>query len=334
VPRIAPFAALPLLAALALGAAGGADAGSFARTAPFELISGVERDSWCAVGDDAYVLDASADLRGPHFSFSLRCLFQDDAIPRKLAAVGSDLEHVVPAEDGSEFLIAQIAHKAEYEPEHRTEAVRTSGWIQAGNERIDLDGIPTAGRYFVLSVPVGEDAVLWVDDAGRAQGIDLRTGAQVDPVGAYYNGLRSRAVEIGGYNTGRIDTYSGRSTGYVRCANGSGTARRQVWREDLGWAAEGTVFLEVRFNWCSEFEFSTWELDRERAVMVDRDTPLSWTATELEGGWDELAIVFAVPADADEITVDFTPYGDLESNEFGPLMLAEELPHFTWVAEF
>ncbi|SDE24445.1 hypothetical protein [Glycomyces harbinensis] len=333
-PRIASFAAVPVLVAVALGAAGGADTDSFARTAPFALITGVEHDPWCDEGDDAYVLDSPADLRGPHFSLSLGCLFRGDAVPLDLAAAGSDLEHVVPVEDGSEFLIAQVASMAEYEPELEADAMAVTAWIQAGGERIDLNGIPAEGRSFVLSVPVGEDAVLWVDDSGRAQGLDLRTGAQVEPIGSYYNGLRLSEVAIGGYNTGEIDVYNSRASGYVRCADGSGTAHRSVWREDLGWAAEGTVFLEVRFKWCSELESSTWELDRERAVTVDRNTPLSWTATELEGGWDHFAIVFAVPADADEITVDFTPYGEVENDESGTLAFAGDLPHFAWVAEF
>ncbi|MCD0443318.1 hypothetical protein LO763_06720 [Glycomyces sp. A-F 0318] len=333
-PRTAPFAALPLLAAVALGAAGSADADSFARTAPYELLTDVEPDPWCDDGEDAYVLDTAADLRGPHFSLSLRCLFQDDAIPRDLAASDPGLEHVVPVEDGAEFLIAQVARQADYTSEHGTDADRTTAWIQAGGERFDLAGVPAAGRYLVLSVPVGEDAVLWVEDTGRAQGLDLRTGEQVDPVGAYYSDLLLGTIEIDGYDTGKVEVYNSRGSGHVRCPQDSVWAHRFVWREDLGWAEPGTVFLELRFGWCARSDAFTWELDRESAVTVDRDAPLSWTATELEGGWDHLALVFAVPEDADAITVDFTPYGDIEHVEAGPVAFSEELPSFTWTAEF
>lgn len=118
--RIIALAALPFLVAAALTTAGSATSDTFLRTEPYELITGYDRNPWCAKGDDASVSEAPADLRGPHFSFSLSCLQETPAIPRDLAAAIPELEHVPPAREGVEFIVAQAARQSGYLPEYET----------------------------------------------------------------------------------------------------------------------------------------------------------------------------------------------------------------------
>lgn len=334
-PRMLTLIVLPLLAAASLTAAGSVDPDSFLRTAPYELITDVSRDAWCEEGDEASALAEAADLRGAHFSFSLDCLFKAPKVPEDLAASIPVLEHVPPAQDGTEFLFAQVALPAKYNAEYTYAPSVLASWIEVGgDERIDLATAPAVQNFYVLSVPLDEPAVLWVDDSGRTQGIDLRTGEQVDPVAAYYNGLGLRTVDLGGFDTEKVNIFNGSASGWIRCETKFAKASRFVWRDDVGWAADGTVFLEVKTNWCSETDNFTWELDQERAFTVDGEAPLSWTATESNEHWDSLVLVFAVPADAAETTIDFSPVGTIELKETGEEVVSNRLPNFAWRAAF
>lgn len=334
-PRIIALAALPLFAAASLTTAGSVGPDAFLRTEPYELVTGVDRDAWCDHGDDASVLYDPADLRGAHFALSLTCMYEVPAIPPEIAALIADLEHTPPASEGAEFLIAQASKRAAFQPEHSSLDHHLEAWIQVGDERVALDSAPIDGSYLVLSVPVDEQAVLWVADDGRAQGLDLRTGAQVDRIEAYYDQISLSTVDLPGFDTENIDVYNSRVSGHVGCLTTFGEASRAVWRDDLGWAAEGTVFIEVRSRWCTRFDEVTWELDQEKAVTIDGEAPLSWIATVADDTqWDEITTVFAVPEDTVDITIDFTPYGDLDTEKYGELHLVDRLPSFEWVAKF
>lgn len=332
--RMLTLAALPLPVAASLTAAGSADPDSFLRTAPYELVVGNASELWCEEGDAASDLAEPADLRGAHFALSLDCLFKAHKVPEDLAASIPALEHVPPAQDGVEFLFFQAARPAEYNAEFANEPSALASWIQVGGERIDLLAAPAGHNYYVVSVPVDEPAVLWVDDSGRAQGVDLRTGEQVDPVTAYYNGLALRSFDFGGYDTEEVDIFNGRVSGWIRCKTKVTEASRIVWREDLGWAPEGTVFVEVRTNWCSETDHFTWELDKDKAFTIDGEAPQSWTATDIGDGWDQLAMVFAVLEDTPEVTIDFSPVGTIEHKETGGELISDRLPNFAWEADF
>ncbi|MEV3935978.1 hypothetical protein AB0K52_08395 [Glycomyces sp. NPDC049804] len=332
--RIAALSVAMLAAAL-LGTAGGADPGSFLRTAPYELIVGKGGGEWCVEGDAASTLAEPADLRGPHFSFSLACLFKAPAIPDSLAASLPALARVPPAEDGVEFLFTQVALPAEYDSEHKKDPAALTSWIQVGERRVDLLTAPGIENHYVLSVPVDEPAVLWVEDSGRAQGVDLRSGAQVEPVTAYYNGLALRWFELDGYDTGEVDFRNSRRAGWIRCRTGYAEANRAVWTEERGWAESGTVFLEVSTNWCSETELFTWELDMSQAFTVDGEAPVSWTATDTDDEyWDRLTMVFAIPEDAAEATVHFSPVGTVGHKASGDELTGTRLPNFAWKMDF
>ncbi|MEU5155910.1 hypothetical protein [Glycomyces sp. NPDC021274] len=334
-PRILALAALPLLAAASLTAAGSADADSFLRTEPYELIVGSGGDPWCEEGGAAGDLAAPADLRGAHFSFSLDCLFSAPKVPADLAASIPALEHVPPAQDGSEFLFVQLALSSEYSPEHTTEPSLLASWIEVGEERISLAAAPRSSDHYVVSAPRDARAVLWVSDADRAQGIDLRTGAQVEPVAAYYNGLALRSYNLGGFeDDDPFRIVNERRSGTATCSTEYAEGTRALWLEDRGWAPEGTVFIEVRTRWCSRYNDITWELDRERAFTIDGEAPMSWTATERNAYWDDLVLVFTIPADVREATIDFSPVGDIRFKETGEELFTDDLPNFAWKLAF
>jgi len=336
-PRIPSLLALPLLAAASLTAAGSAETDSFLRTEPHELIAGNAGDPWCEEGDAASTLAEPADLRGAHFAFSLECLFKAPKVPEDLAASIPVLEQVPAAQNGAEFLFVQVALSGEYSPEYTTEPSELTSWIESGKERIPIVAAPRSNDFYVVSVPRGDRAVLWVSDSHRHQGIDLRTGEQVDPVTAYYNGLALRSFDFGGYDTEEVDLRNGRYSGWIRCKTEYAEATtRAVWHQQQGWADEGMVFLEVRTNWCAQTESFTWELDQTKAFTIDGGGPVSWTATDAESteGWDTLSLLFVIPADTVEATIDFSPVGTIEIRENGVELFTTKLPNFAWEAAF
>ena len=349
-PRTRPFAALrgatpPLLAAAALTmstscATADSDASDDSpRTAPYELIVGSDEDPWCDEQDEA-----SADLRGAHFSLSLGCVFREAAVPQRLAERKSYLSQLPPAQDGTEFLLVQVAAQAEYIAEHGTDPAWLSAWVQAGGERLELESVPESGQFLVLSVPVEETAALWVEDDGRAQGLDLRTGERLEPLAAYYEDIGFWAESATGIDYSDVEFEGPSGSWTVGCRCGRTEFTRSMWLEDYGWAPEGSVFLQVEFWWCTGegvYDEVVWTLDEARALLVtsgsDIAEPVGWSKVDsagVEGGQRHLAVV-AVPADARELRVVFAPVGELTERDGGEVHSLTELPPVTeWTVQF
>lgn len=314
-----PLLALPLLVAAALTVAGGDEQDSFLRTDLYELVLGADPDRWCGPGDDAYVGDEPADLIGAHFALSLSCLFREQSVPEHLAGEVPELEHLPAAEDGAEFLIVRIAHQAKYWPELEDSLYGTRSWIMVGERRIDVGEVPAAGKFLVLCVPIGAEAVLWVEDSGRAQGLDLRTGSRVDPIAGYYDGPIFRSFPGEEFTYEKVRFGTSRYWWDMSCTTDSSYVRRTMWTEELGWAPEGTAFLSVRFWWCGDgtFDETTWALDHGEALEVMIGTEpaeqVAWNedpSTEEWGGAMH-TVVFSVPVDQGEFKVLFTPIGQV-----------------------
>jgi hypothetical protein len=340
-PRILSLFALPLLAAASLTAAGSAEAGSFLRTETYELVTGADPDRWCGPDEDPYVGDDWADLRGAHFALSLSCLFHAPSIPDRLAAEAPELQYLPAAVPGDEFLIVQVAHQALYFPE--IEASTTESWIMAGAKRVYLGAPPAAGTFLALTVPAGAETVLWVEDAGRAQGLDLRTGARVDPVEGYYSGpaFATFTGEAFDYDEIRFGNASG---GWrISCDNDGARVSRTMWTDQLGWAPEGSVYLAVWFWWCGEdtFDETTWELDKDGAfdVMIGMESVerLQWDETPATGEWGGTIheLVFEVPVAQHEFKLLFTPTGELTESSNGEVFEMMSRPAPTvWTVNF
>ncbi|WP_205323684.1 hypothetical protein [Glycomyces sp. YM15] len=247
-------------------------------------------------------------------------------------------------EAGVEFLIAQVALQADYLPEYKSDPAWVTAWIEVDGERIDLGAPPSAGRYLVLSAPIGAEARLWVEDDGLAQGLDLRTGAPLDRLEPYYSEPGFWTESEGEFNT--LDAYfvSGGRSWTLTCHSNRVEFTRSMWLEDYGWAPEGSVFLQVEFWWCTGegvYDCGVWTLDTERSLFVRTGSevwlPTGWTMRDHHSaahGQRHTAVV-EVPATESEFRVDFAPIGELEEAGTGEVFRLGKFPDvFSWNVGF
>jgi len=306
------------LTALALTATGCSSIPFLDRTEAHELVTGATDTTWCAAGDDAWLLDGGADLAGPHFGLSILCHFEGAEVPEEAAGHATELAELPKPAADTEILINQIALGPNHTAEFEDDPSQVTAWIESGDERLDLDAIPAPGDFLALTVPSGDDAVLWIEDDGRAQGLNLRSGAPVEPVAAYYNGLSTDVVQ-GDSFTAEATVLNDAKAWDLTCHSDFLEGDRSVWREDLGWAAEGTVFLQVTFNWCTFEDNLVWHLDPEASLVAQPGAepvaPLSMTAAELPdtGGTLRYTAVFSIPESSEALRMILTPVGDLEN---------------------
>ncbi|MEU5155909.1 hypothetical protein [Glycomyces sp. NPDC021274] len=306
------------LAALALTATGCSAIPFLERTDAHELVTGATDTAWCANGDDSWLLGGAADLTGPHFGLSILCHFEGTTMPEEAADHATELAELPELADDTEILVNQIALGPNYAAEFEDDPSQVTAWIESGDERFDLDAIPAPGDFLALTVPAGESAVLWIEDDGRAQGLDLRTGEQVEPVAAYYNGLATNVVQ-GDSFAAEVTVLNDAQAWDLSCHSDFLEGDRSVWREDLGWAAEGSVFLQVTFNWCTYEDNLIWHLDPDASLAAQPDgeplAPLSMSAEELPdtGGTLRYTAVFSVPENSESLKLILTPVGDLEN---------------------
>ncbi|GAB4005605.1 hypothetical protein GCM10029992_53990 [Glycomyces albus] len=335
-PQRTIFRTLAPLAAVALGATACAEIEPLDTTGVYEVFTGSAEVAWCGPGDDARIFEGGADLVGPHFSLSLLCAYSGSAALEQATEAVPDLEDLPRLVGGAELLIDQVALAATYEPQAGGGDV--SAWIDVDGERIDLESVPEPGDYLAVTVPDGEDAVLWIEDEGRAQGLDLRSGSQVEPVAAYYSQIGTGPVELDGYEYEEVRVV-GSSGGYrLTCSSWWATAARSVWAADRGWAADGTVFLEVQFEWCRSFDSVEWRLDPEAAVTVvngeETRVPIDWEEGDVNDGWATVTAWFEIPEDAAELTVAFRPVGGVEDDSGDSYAFVETPDATEWAVEF
>lgn len=320
---------------MVLGATACAEIEPLETTGVFEVFTGSTDVAWCGPGDDARVLEGGADLTGPHFAVSLLCAYSgEDALEQTAEAV-PELEDLPQLVGGAELLIDQVALAATYEPQASGDV---SAWIDVEGERLDLEALPEPGAYLAVSVPEGADAVLWVEDEGRAQGLDLRSGSQVEPVAAYYSEIGTGPVDLGGYEYEDVRVVGSSNAYRLTCGSAWGTAARSVWEADRGWAADGKVYLRVDFKWCHEFDDLYWLLDPEAAVTVDAGdeavAPIDWAEADQADGWIMVTAWFEIPEDADVVTVDFLPVGGVEDGSGDTYAFAETPEPTEWTVAF
>ncbi|MDA1360448.1 hypothetical protein O1R50_12490 [Glycomyces luteolus] len=306
------------MAAVALTATGCSSIPFLDRTEAHELITGATDTAWCANGDGSWFLGNDADIAGPHFGLSILCHFEGTEMPEDAADHATALADLPKLADGTEVLINQIALGPDYAAEFEDDPSKVTAWIDSGDERFDLDAIPAPGDFLALTVPTGDDAVLWIEDDGRAQGLNLRTGEQVEPIMAYYNGLSTDVVQGDSFSA-EVTVLNDEKAWDLSCHSDFLEADRSVWREDLGWAAEESVFLQVTFNWCTYEDNLVWHLDPEASLAAKPGSeplpPLSMSAEELPdtGGTLRYTALFSIPENSEAFPMVLTPVGDLEN---------------------
>ncbi|GAA2277343.1 hypothetical protein GCM10009853_034420 [Glycomyces scopariae] len=304
------------------------------RTESHDFSFGGDSDPWCENGDEFWTGDEGVHILGPHFTVTVECRFVSEELPAQVAARSSALADKPKAADGSEFVINQVS--LERMDAHYGYAP-TAAWVTIGDQRFDMDEAPQHGDWVVLTAPVDEEAVLWVEDDGRAQGVDMRTGERIDPVFGFYNNVSSTTDLFSGYRYDEVEFDHGDEYTWLACEYDGGSAWRNPWDEELGWASEGHVFLTVGLGWCRDFDEFTWNLDRQRSITLasgEAVEPVAWREFALDGMGIEVQAVFEIPDYDAEITIAFTPVGEVV-DEGGELWEFREEPEPTeWTATF
>ncbi|WP_026923738.1 hypothetical protein [Glycomyces arizonensis] len=332
---ISPF--LLILTLLAVGSAAGSRAVPPATVDAYEVWTGSVQDPWCGTDDAAYLLDEDADLRGPHFSLSLLCGYVESRIPEFAFEETSTARQLA---DDTELLLVQIAHAADYLPEtERFPAVHATSvraWVEIGRKRIALDAPPTKGGYLAVIVPEGEKSALWIEDAERAQGLDLRNGEQLDPVSAYYEEPGLWTEKLPDYDYDDVRFRNGGATWDLSCDSIGANVTRAVWLEDQGWAPEGKAFLVAEFWWCSGegvYDGAIWVLDADKAMTVWIDSEIVQSSVleerPYESGGAVYTAVFEVPSDVERFRILFAPVGEVIDERTGATYELEVLPRIT-----
>ncbi|MEV3935977.1 hypothetical protein AB0K52_08390 [Glycomyces sp. NPDC049804] len=327
--RILPLAAL--LPALALTTACGYLPIGEA-TAPYEMYHGSTPEPWCAEGEDGYVLSMDSILQGPHFSTGIQCRYSGEQFPREVAEQLPSLADLPRAEDGSEFLANNLTSSPDADI---FDAVGwpVRSWVQIGDQEFDLDAPPQRGDWIVVTAPTDADAVLWVEDDGRAQGLDLRTGERVEPVAAYYTGLADTSDILGGF---KYEMYfADDPEDGLSCEYNGGDAWRTPWFEGLGWAPEGTVYLSVFTLWCDQIGEYSWNLDPASITLASGEAaePVDWIETPTDVGL-EIRALFVIPDFDSEVTIAFKPVTEAVGTDGRVMAFRDEFAVTEWIAEF
>lgn len=303
-------------------------------TPAYEFASGTS-GRWCDADDSAWMRGTEAFLVGPHFAASVKCRFVGESVPAVVSGQALALEDEPPAAMGNEFVLTQFAVATFEPPDDAAEPIDVL--VRVGEREFPLDEVPGEGDWIAVVAPLDEQAALWIEEDGRAQGLDLRTGDRIDDAAAYYEGIPRWTGQQLAPLEYEVDIDYGPYGWWISCESGPVRVFRDPWVDGLGWAPEGSVFLRVTFGWCKRWEDAglTWELDPDRAVEVEgAEKPVSWEATE--NTWDgvDVVAVYAIPEDASGADIGITPHGELTDEHGDPVEILDELETTEMRAEF
>ncbi|MFC4334562.1 Hsp70 family protein [Salininema proteolyticum] len=176
-------------------------------------------------------------LRGPHFSLDVTC-----AVSTTDTGLVEDLFGSAPGLGADEeFILVRFGDSPE--------DAEASSVVTIGSKTWRLEGLPEPGTVYAAVAGPDDEAVATVEDSGREQGIDLRTGELIDPVLAYYSGeLGERETAF----TTEIDYASAGGRWFITGTNITDlefTVTRNVYSEEEGWLADsGLAAVTVAFE--------------------------------------------------------------------------------------
>lgn len=306
------------------------------KTESYEIYHDNDAEPWCAEGESGYVLKQDSILQGPHFSVGIQCRYTGETLPHEVAERASTIALLPRAEKGSEF----IANHLTTDPESDVLDIagwEVRSWVQIGDREFDLDAPPQRGDWIVVTAPTDVPAVLWVEDDGRAQGLDLRTGERIEPVFSYYTNLAAYSDLFSGFSYEEVHIDNGDEWSWLSCQYDGGNAWRSPWTEELGWAPEGSVYLGVFTYWCRDYDEFTWNLDQQRSITLasgEAHAPIAWYEREVEGYGIEVQAFFLIPDIDSEVTIEFEPVGEIVDGEGDQWQIREPLQAAEWVASF
>jgi hypothetical protein len=205
----------------------------------------------------------TAYLQGPHFHFAIEEVAEVTALePRdryQLQLAGKPLEPL-RTRQGTALLLA-LLHRPSQPHADAEAATASASVVVAGRARSVGQLARAVDTLIAVAVEPGADATLVVNDSGRDQSINLRTGARgPDAVAGYHpvpsgNKTLADGIEIsGGQHRFQL--------------TGSVSARKYPYVAGRGWAAPGRVWLSVDVETGTIAARYTCDLDAARSFTV------------------------------------------------------------------
>ncbi|MEU6248858.1 Hsp70 family protein [Glycomyces sp. NPDC047010] len=270
--------------------------------------------------DAAELVPAAGVLRGPHFTVETVCLaFLEPDQTALIEALPGDVPGL---EDDERLALAYFPNDGTALALPEGTAYDVAATLVLGGATWELDDLPAPGTVYAAAVGADDPLTLAVTDADRTQVLDLRTAAIADPVTAYYSGEFAQREFMVGWDLS-FESTDGEWTGTATDDDIAVTAVRAAFDEEEGWLCESDLAV-VTFTWAQmiedletgvEIPFDASEHLRVNARNEDH-APVSVQTSDEEvaaQGDDHRGIartftaVFAVPGDAVEMTVAYTP---------------------------
>jgi hypothetical protein len=194
---------------------------------------------------------AQATLTGPHATFAFSAVATASALTaeqvRALGLRDPQAEPGMRPTDGYEFLVLRTADSGG-QWAGQASPPRTAVTIRSGDRSWPLTGIVSAGHTVVLSVPKAAPTTLVLEDEGRAQTLDLRTGRRgADAIGLYYP---TRTADVDGdlgcwAQVSGVTVPSAMQGNLVSLTGSTRRAGLYPFYGKHGWARPGRAWLEV-----------------------------------------------------------------------------------------
>jgi hypothetical protein len=191
--------------------------------------------------------------------------------------------------------------------------------IVIGGQSTPLSSVPGAGDVVAASVPDGAPAQLQMNDGGRPQDINLRTGLRTSEVSSLYYPVPQQALNPNlswSWNVLYIPAlkwWAGDGTGPtlsdVDLTVGSGTALLEPYMDSPGWAPSGQAWLVMSVQLSLDADSFNLALNVPSSFTLalpgGATVPASGSATT--NGPSTASLVFQVPATTSTATLRIQP---------------------------
>ncbi|MEV0842031.1 hypothetical protein AB0I55_21025 [Actinocatenispora sera] len=292
-------------------------------TAPADFTTAIGR-AYQGISSTKSLTPSKAVLVGPHSYLQLDRVARTTTLTADQLGVAQLGDQALPvhARSGYEFVLAHLTPNSTGGtgvarpglPGYDGDALNASkaALVVDGTSR-SVPGQLLADETIIVSVPAGAPVALRMNDGGRAQDLDLRTGTRTRTASPLYYPVRaaSPSFDDAYYVTGPHTT--------AGLTSASGTAVLAPYADKLGWARKGRawLFVTVGFNTSSLSQFKpnvarSLTLTAGGTTLTGHATSSGDTTSESDapgaaGGHLDLA--FDVPASLRSGTLNYLPVG-------------------------
>lgn len=270
-------------------------------------------------------------LIGPHFNLAVDQVAVVDSL-----SAADDIERSagrlparVRAGDGQELVVAYLdgpridtlgdlmdygegGDIGLYAADHESEM---EAWVDVGDDRRHLPGLPEPWGVIVASVPEGADVHFAIADSGRWQSVDLRTGQRQETIDAFYTSARDE-LDYRYSEPTRVYRRTGLLSVELEEEALDLTVERVVrdpWHAELGYSAAGRAWLNVYGTMGLYPYIEDFFLDARRAfVLVDQAGNEMTAHPDIGYDLPFAQVVFDVPADFTTGTLHVRPTAGAE----------------------